>query len=345
MGSEPQRSPAVLAHPKAPPSHQHPMGSALRHGRHPNGGPPPNRCSPSAQTGVPWQHPPPPDPISTQMGSKPNRGPQCNAVRMGSAPKGVPQRSPPRPPPSAPIGVQRPKRVPRRRPPLRAPPPHRGPPGPAPPVRRPRKQRLCGARRRRRFPVPVRGRTARPAAPAASRVPRELRERRDSSDGTRRYRTGRAGGAGGNGTGGHSGTGKSPSRNAPSPAPKPPLPARYRPPVPHRERPFRRAPPLPPQCRPPVPTPPLTPSPALTSGPARPLCYAAIRPIALPIAGPGPPAPPRTALRPDPLPGAPGRGLKGAAAVRCGAARSDAGGSGAAGEARAERSVRAHARE
>ena len=99
MGSEPQRSPAVLAHPKAPPSHQHPMGSALRHGRHPNGGPPPNRCSPTAQTGVPWQHPPPP-----KIPPTPKGGPSPIGVRSamrfgwGRHPKGSRSAHPPDPP-------------------------------------------------------------------------------------------------------------------------------------------------------------------------------------------------------------------------------------------------------
>lgn len=248
MGSEPQRSPAVLAHPKAPPSHQHPMGSALRHGRHPNGGPPPNRCSPSAQTGVPWQHPPPPDPISTQMGSEPNRGPQCNAVRMGSASKGVPLT-----PPTPPIRTHRgsaPQKGPAAPPPLRAPPPHRGPPGPAPPVRRPRKQRLCGARRRRRFPVPVRGRTARPAPPAASRVPRAPgapgQQRRDTSVPDRE-----GGGGGGKRHRGAQRYRKEPLPQRPEPGPKAAAPR----PVPTAGTAPRAALPPRPPPPPPMPTP------------------------------------------------------------------------------------------
>lgn len=339
MGPAPQRALNPNAAPQCsptpkPPHPIHPQtGSALRRGRRPRGGPPPNRGSPSAQTGAAptrGSHgsPPPLHPISTQMGSEPNRALQCNAVGTGSAPKGVPH---PPPPPSAPRGVQRPKRVPRPSAPPR--PSRLRTAAPAIPANSGGAERdaAVGSRSRSRFgaapPVPQR--------PAAPGVPKGHREHRDRIDGTRRYRTGTAGGVGG---------GKRHRRGAQRYR-KEPLPQRPAPGLKAAApRPVPTAGTAPPRPAAPLPPPP-TPGTALTSGPAPPLCYAAVRSIAIPIAGPGPPAPPRTALRPDPLPGAPGRGLKGAAAVRCGAARSSAGGSGAAGEARAERSVRAHARE
>lgn len=123
----------------------------------------------------------------------------------------------------------------------------------------------------------------------------------------------RGGWEGGNGTGGaHSGTGKSLSRSAPRPALKPPLPARYRPPVPHRPAPPLRSP-LP---RPPVPhSPPAPHRPSATrpSAPSR-------SPSPVPVR-PHRPAPPSARILSRALPVAALKAQRRCGAVRPGPAR------------------------